>query len=203
MSEPAAYIAPFRDLLPPNARLLVQAGAGDGGLARAYRKLYPASGLMVVEADPALAAQAREYADRVYQADLDTVSAAFYQQLAWADGWYFDATLEQCQQPQRVLQQVCKVMPVDTCIIARIANRSHWQAPETTPRHQWDLAAMLTLFAGSGLRVTSGILLNPGPLPADVEAALRQQAGDDENVLAALVEATQPSHYLIKAVPER
>lgn len=201
MSEAAAYVAPFRDLLLPNARLLVQAGAGDGGLARAYRKLYPAAGLMVVDADPALAAQAREYADRVYQADLDTVSAAFYQQLQWADGWYFDATLEQYADPLRVLRQVRAVIQCDASIVARITNRAYWDAPAAAPRHGWVIADMLELFANSGFRVVSGVLLNPGPLPAEVLASLQAQAAQGGAALEQLIEAAQPSHYLIKAMP--
>jgi tRNA A58 N-methylase Trm61 len=201
MSAPAAYITPFRDILQQNARLLVQAGGNDGELARAYRKLYPATSLMVVDADAERAKHARDYADRVYMADLDTVSAAFYKQLEWADGWYFDTTLEQYQQPQRVLQQVRKVMPVDAAIIARIANRDHWEGSSTPARHAWGIADILELFTGANFRAVSGILLNPAPLPADVEATLRAQAARDGSVAEALIEAALPSHYLIKAVP--
>jgi hypothetical protein len=201
MSAPADYLAPFRDLLMPNARLLVQAGAGDGSLAREYRKLYPASATLVVEADPAQARRASEYAERVYQNDLDTVSAAFYKQLEWADGWYFDATLEQYADPLRVLQHIRKVIQYDASIVARITNRAYWDAPAAAPRHQWVIADMLALFASSGFRVVSGVLLNPGPLPAEVLAALQAQAAQGGAPLEALIEAAQPSHYLIKAMP--
>lgn len=201
MSGPAAYIGAFRDLLPPNARLLIQAGAGDGQLARDYRKLYPASATVVVEGDPALAQQARDYAGQVWQADLDTAGAAFYRQLEWADGWYFDATLEQLANPQHVLRQVRQVIQYDASIVARIANRAHWNAPAAPPRHAWAIADMLALFAHSGFRVVNGILLNPGALPADQMAALQAQAGAGAALLEDLIEAAQPSHYLIKAMP--
>ena len=132
----AAYVRPFANQLPPNARLLVQAGAADGALARQYRKLYPASSLLVVDADPARAQQARGYADRVYQADLDTAGDAFYKQLEWADGWFFDATLEQLDNPLRVLTQIRKVIHYDGCIVARIANSAFWDAPAVS-RSAW------------------------------------------------------------------
>lgn len=198
-----AYVEPLRSMLPPNARLLVQAGASNSELARDYRALYPASCTLVVEADPARAQQARDYAERVYVADLDSAGDAFYQQLQWADGWYFDATLEQYAYPLQVLQQVRKVLPYDACIIARIANRDYWNAPaaEQAPRHAWGIGDILALFQHAGFRVADGVLLNPSPLPADVDAALRQQAASSGVAAEALLDAAQPSHYLIKAVP--
>lgn len=198
-----AYVEPFRSMLPPNARLLVQAGASNSELARDYRALYPASCTLVVDADPAQAQQARDYAERVYVADLDSAGDAFYRQLQWADGWYFDATLEQYADPAQVLRQVRKVLPYDACIIARIANRHYWDAPAAAdaPRHAWGIGEIMGLFQQAGYRIDNGVLLNPGPLPAEVEAALRTQAGGDAANTAALLDAAQPSHYLIKAVP--
>lgn len=199
----AAYVAPFANLLPPNARLLVQAGAGDGGgdLARHYRDLYPASSLLAVDADPAGAQQARGYADRVYQADLDSAGDAFYRQLEWADGWFFDATLEQFEQPPHVLAQVRKVIQYDACVIARVANANHWQTPKTPARHQFDLAAVLALFQRGGFRIVNGIVLNPPPPPPEIDAALRAQAAQAGIAPELWMEAALPSHYLIKAMP--
>lgn len=201
MGEPAPYVAPFKAMLPPNARLLVQAGATDGGLARDYHALYPASALLVVEADPLRAQQAGAYAERVLQADLDTADDDYYRRLEWADGWLFDATLEQLADPARVLRQVRKVIQCDACIVARIANRSHWDAPPAPARHAWAIDDMLALFQQAGFRVASGVLLNPAPLPADIEHALRQRAAASGAAPQALLDAAQPSHYLIKAVP--
>lgn len=198
MADPAPYVTPFRDMLPPNARLLVQAGATDGALARDYRKLYPASSLLVVEADPARAQQACAYAERVQQADLDTVSAAFYRQLEWADGWFFDATLEQLAQPLHVLRQVRHVIQFDACIIARVANGAYWDAPAP---QGWTVHDVLALFQQARFRVASGVQLTPAPLPAATEARLRQQAAASGVAPEALLDAARPSHYLIKAVP--
>jgi hypothetical protein len=201
MSEPAPYVAPFKAMLPPNARLLVQAGATDGSLARDYRQLYPASAVLVVEADPLRAQQARAYAERVEQADLDTADAALLRRLEWADGWYFDATLEQLADPLHVLRQVRKVIQFDACVVARVANRSYWDAPAAAPRHGWTINDLLALFQQAGFRVASGVLLNPGPLPPAIERTLRQQAASSDIAPQVLLDAAQPSHYLIKAVP--
>lgn len=196
-----AHVAPLANLLPPNARLLVQAGAGDGELARHYHALYPASCLLVVDPEAAGAQRARAYAERVYQADLDTAGQGLYQQLTWADAWIFDATLEQFAQPARVLAQLRRAIQYDACVVARVANGAHWQAPERPPRHRLEIDAMVALFEDNGFRVVNGIMLNPGPLPADVETALRLQALRSGVAPEPLMEAAQPSHYLIKAMP--
>lgn len=199
--QPQQYVAPFFATLPPNARLLVQAGVRDGELARAYRKIYPASSWLAVEGDAARAQQARDYAERVYQADLDTAGDAFYRQLEWADGWVFDATLENLHNPSQVLAKVREVIQFDACIVARVANNLHWNPPATPPRHPMALDATLALFGGAGFRVVSGILLNPSPLPVEVETALRLAAAASGAEPEPLLEAARPSHYLIKAVP--
>lgn len=199
--SPAAHIEPFANLLPPNARLLVQAGADDGALASHYHWLYPASSLLVVDADADRAHGAREYAERVYQADLGTAGDAFYKHMEWADAWCFDGTLEQFEHPLRVLAQIRQVIQYDACIVARIANGAHWQQPANPARHQLEINTVLALFQRGGFRVVNGILLNPGPLPADVEAALRVQAVQTGVAPELLMEAVQPSHYLIKAMP--
>lgn len=198
-----AYVAPFIALLPPNARLLVQAGATDGALARQYRATYPASSFLAVDADLTLAQQAREYADRVHHADLDTASDVFYKHLEWADCWIFDATLENLADPAQVLARVRKVIQCDACVVARIANADYWLKPETAPRHALTAATALRLFEDAGFRVVNGLLLNPGPLPADVDAALHLEAAHTGVAVESLLEAAQPSHYLFKALPAR
>ena len=198
-----AYVAPFIALLPPNARLLVQAGATDGALARQYRTTYPASSFLAVDADLTLAQQAREYADRVHQASLDTASNAFYKHLEWADCWIFDATLENFADPAHVLARVRSVIQCDACVVARIANADYWLKPEMSPRHAMTAATAMRLFDEAGFRVVNGLLLNPGPLPADVDAALRLQAAQTGAAFDALRDAAQPSHYLFKAMPAR
>jgi len=200
-TPPQSYIAPLLATLPPNARLLVQAGARDGDLARAYRDIYPASSWLAVEDDAAHAQQARAYADRVHQADLDSTGEAFYRQLEWADGWIFDATLENLRHPDRVLAQVRRVIQCDACIVARVANSAHWQAPARAPRHPMALDATLALLRGAGFRIASGVLLDPGTLPAELDTALRLRAASEGADPGPLLEAARPSHYLIKAVP--
>jgi len=196
-----AHIQPMQNLLPQNARLLIQAGATDGQLIRSYRALYPASAMLVVEADPGLAQAAREYAERVYLVDPLTASDGFYQQLEWADGWFFDGTLEQSAQPLALLQRIRKVIQPDASIVARIANRDYWNAAAEGPRHAMALMDILQLFPLAGFRVASGVVMHSSPLPPAVEAALRQQAAQRGGGLQDLIDAAQPSHYLIKAMP--
>lgn len=200
-SSNPAYIGPYLSTLPQNARLLVQAGATDGALARKYRANYPATSWLVADADATQAQQAREYADRVHQVDLEQAGDTFYKHLEWADGWIFDGTLEQLREPGKVLAQVRKVIQYDACIVARVANARYWNAPAELPRHQLAIEGILALFDQHGFRVVNGVMLNPAPLPQAVTDALQLRAAQTGVPLDALVDDAQPSHYLIKAMP--
>jgi hypothetical protein len=200
-SSNPAYIGPYISMLPQNARLLVQAGAADGGLARKYRANYPATSWLVADADAAQAQQARAYADRVHQVDLEHAGDTFYKHLEWADGWVFDGTLEQLQEPGKVLAQVRKVIQYDACIVARVANANYWNQPAGQTRQQLAIDGILALFDKHGFRVVNGIMLNPAPLPQHVADALQQRAAQAGVPVQALIDDAQPSHYLIKAMP--
>lgn len=196
----AGYIGPYIGLLPPNARQLVQAGSGDGVLARAYKRIYPAAHYRCLEADAERANLARTYADAAIQVDLNTAGEALYQHLRWTDAWIFDATLENLQAPAQVLAQIRKVIEPDACIVARIANSQHWKPPAQAPLHPYSLEQVMALFHLSGFRVETGAELHYGPPPPPAEQLLRQQAqqlGIDPE--QALSQAT-PSHFLVKAV---
>lgn len=174
----AARIGALLGKLPPNARQLVLAGAGDGALASQYRASYPASALVVVEGDPAAAQRATGFAERVIQARLDAVGADFYRHLQWADCWLFDGTLEQLLAPDKVLAQIRAAMQYDASVVACVSNPGFALAPL---HHPWDYDALQTLFGEAGFRLTHAIALRPGAAP-DAPA--------------------QPaSHFLLKAMP--
>lgn len=183
MQQPANFDEARRsaivNTLPPNARLLVQAGADDGALARGYREHYPSTTLVVVEGEAAAAQGATAYADRVLQASLDTAGAALYRHLQWADCWLFDQTLERLADPAAVLAGIRGALQYDACVLACVANPDHAQAAR---KHAWDAPALQSLFNGAGFRIASAIGISPGAAPAGQPAP-------------------PPSHYLIKAMP--
>lgn len=172
-----ARIAAIAATLPPNARQLVQAGAGDGALAHTYRASYPSTALVVVEGEPAAAQRATGFAERVIQARLDSVGGDFYRHLQWADAWLFDGTLEQLQAPARVLAGIRAAIQFDACVLACVGNPGYAGAPP----HAWDFPALQTLFAEAGFRLASAVALKPGAAPADA--------------------AAPASHFLLKAMP--
>ncbi len=188
-------------MLPPNARLLVQAGATDGGLGRKYRSSYPTTSWLVIDSDPALTQQASAYADRVHQTDLENVGDSIYKQLEWADGWIFDGTLELFRDPGKVLAHVRNVIQYDACIVARIANSDYWKQPPESPRHRLAINDILALLTDNGFRVVNGILLITAPMPQDVADVLRQRAAQTGEKPEVLLDVAQASHYLIKAMP--
>ncbi|MCE3265121.1 MAG: hypothetical protein K0R43_4200 [Pseudoduganella sp.] len=181
MQPPATFTAARQAAivatLPPNARQLVQVGAGDGALARSYRDSYPASALVVLEGDPAAAQRAQAFAERVVQVQLDSAGASLFTHLQWADCWLFDETLETLAAPARVLAAIRGAMQYDACVLACVSN------PDAgTPQHGLDAPALQTLFSDAGFRIASAISLSPGA----------PQAGQP---------APRPTHFLIKAMP--
>lgn len=167
-----ARTAAISNTLPPNARLLVQVGAGDGALARHYHRSYPTTTLVVVEADAAAAQRATSFAQRVVQVQLESASSAFYRHLQWADAWLFDGTLERLADPARVLAGIRAVLNYDACVLACVSN----PAAAAAPPHQLDPASLQNLFTEAGFRLSASIALSPG--------------GSDT-----------PSHFLLKAMP--
>lgn len=193
------WLAHCMAMLPPNARMLVQAGYRDGLLARHYKRIYPATFYQCVEADPALAALAVRDVDTVIQAKLENVGPALFQHLKWADAWLFDGTLEVLA-AETVLARIRKVIEADACVVARVANRLHWGHTTDTPA--LSLQKILDVFQQTGWQVTGGIELLPGA-PPSAQAGLQRQADEQGLPLAELMRHALPSHFLIKAVPIR
>lgn len=152
---PAATYASARmeaiaNTLPPNARLLVQVGAGDGALARHYHSIYPTTSFVVVESDPAAARRALRFADRVIQVALDQADASLFRHLQWADGWLFDLTLADLQQPAQVLAAIRAVIQYDACLLVCVPDPGD------------ALAALNQLFAEAGFRLSNTFEFSPG-----------------------------------------
>lgn len=206
-TDPQA-VAPHLDsimaLLPPNARSLVEAGNGSGLLARRYKQSYPACFYQSVERQRETALAAQQYANHVHLANLDAAPDAFFRQLAQVDGWIFNTTLETLTDPGRLLARVRASLPIDACVLACIANTRHWAAtalPEPGRQPAMEMAAALSLFSASGLRVTTGLALAGAPMPAQREAQLRAAAADAGHDPEQACQLAWPSHFLIKAMP--
>lgn len=173
-----ARLAAIANTLPPNARQLVQVGAGDGALVHKYRNSYPSTALVVVEGHPAMAQRATSYAERVIQARIDAVGVDFFRHLQWADCWLFDGTLEQLLSPAQVLANIRASIQFDASVVACVSNPAF--APISF-QHGWDYGALEVLFAEAGFRFASGIGLG-----------LRAASPD---------KAAPISHFLLKAIP--
>jgi len=205
-ADETAHLSMLMALLPPNARLLVEAECRDGALAQRYRRAYPASFYFAVERSPERAALARRHAPVVHQANLDAASDAFFEHLSMADGWIFDTALERLRDPVRVLARIRASMPIDACIVARVVNGDYWGGPATPrdaePEHRYTLQALLDLMAAAGLRLVAGVAVTPKETPdPEIEAALRAQAGAAGLDPEQAWQDALPTHYLIKAVP--
>jgi len=150
----SARVEAIANTLPPNARLLVQVGAGDGALARYYHSLYPATAFAVIEAQPAAARLATGFAERVIQVQLDDADAGLFRHLQWADGWLFDLTLERLRDPGAVLGAIRQVIQYDASLLVCVANPGD------------ELAALNRLLSDAGFRLCNTYALSAGSASA-------------------------------------
>lgn len=201
-------------LLPPNARNLVQAGSGDGVLARHYKRIYPASFYQGLEGETETAQQARAWCDIVHLANLDRAGDDFYRHFAMADCWIFDRTLGRLQQPQVVLKAIHRHLAADACLVACVPNRAYWLSvpgASDTPGSTGPAGAaathgalsrvtLLNMLHHAGFHITVGVALNGAAPPAAVLQALRLKSGPDGTAEQLLKDALT-SHFLIKAMP--
>lgn len=198
-------------LLPPNARNLIQAGSGDGALARHYKQIYPASFYQAVEAGPEAAQRARAHCDSVHQADLEQAGDDFFRHFAMADGWIFDRTLGLLRQPLAVLKAIARHLAADACVVICAPNSTYWQAAAVAPG-ALSRAQLLDCLQHAGFNMTTGVALNGQPPDAAAQAALRLEAGLGSGAADAdadagagagaeqLIRDAHASHFLIKAM---
>src|SRR6266446_2766938 len=63
-------------LLPPDARLIVEAGCGAGALGREYKRLHPQARYVGLEMSPEAAERARNFLDHVVVGNVEQLSAS-------------------------------------------------------------------------------------------------------------------------------
>jgi len=111
---PSATTTVNTDLLhfmPAAARKIVEIGCGDGAFAKAYKQRNPICNYTGVETDPARAQAARPHCDFVFNTDLEHAGPDFWDHVRHADTWVFDETLEQMDDPWRMLQRSAPTSP--------------------------------------------------------------------------------------------
>jgi SAM-dependent methyltransferase len=127
-----------RDLLsriPLDASLVMDVGAGAGGLGAAYRRRNPAARLVAIEPDAALAAEAARHYDEVHRLDIEAAPPPI--QPGTLDALVMGDVLEHLRDPWAVLKRDAALLAPDGVLLACIPNVEHWSFTARLLSGQW------------------------------------------------------------------
>jgi hypothetical protein len=114
-------------LIPAGAARVVEPGCSGGALAREYRRAYPQSEYIGIEADSRYAEIAREHCSRVLVTDVEKLGADDLVAISPADCWVFGDVLEHLLDPWALLG---RIRPYTAAVVACIPNMQHWSVAE-------------------------------------------------------------------------
>lgn len=167
--EPRGFNPLVLELIPAQARSVVEVGCSTGALAQALKARRPGVRFVGLELDARAAEVARGRCDAVLQADIEQAGPQLLADLAGADCWVFGDVLEHLRDPWRVLADVAHALPPGGCVVASIPNAQHWSVQarlnmghfeyeptglmDRTHLRWFTRRTMLQMFEGAGLRV--------------------------------------------------
>jgi SAM-dependent methyltransferase len=120
------YNPTILELLPPQAKRVVEVGCMLGSLARVYRERNPHCHWIGIDVDADYAVAARAHCAHAFQADVELLSESEWGALAGADAWVFGDTLEHLREPWTVLRKIAPRLAAGGVVIASIPNAQHW-----------------------------------------------------------------------------
>jgi SAM-dependent methyltransferase len=172
MTNPGYGAGANPDLLariPLDAGLVLDVGCGAGGLGAAFRRRNPATRLVGIEPDAALAARAAAHYDEVHRLDIEAtpppVAAGSLHALVFGD------VLEHLRDPWAVLARDAPLLAEDGVLLACVPNLEHWSFAARLLAGRWRYEPMglfdrthLRWFTRDGMRQA---LEAAGLLPLD------------------------------------
>ncbi|WP_203074183.1 class I SAM-dependent methyltransferase [Falsiroseomonas ponticola] len=193
--------------IPLDAALVLDVGAGAGGLGAAYRRRNPAARLVAIEADEALAAEAARHYDEVHRLDIEATAPPIAP--GTLDAWVLGDVLEHLRDPWAVLKRDAALLAPDGVLLACVPNIEHWSFAARLLAGRWRYDAM-GLFDRSHLRwfTRDGMkeaLEQAGLVP--LEAAPRIVGREKVETFARQVEPTlramgvDPADWLRRSAP--
>lgn len=205
-------------LLPPSAQNIVEIGAKDGALARAYKAQNPQCRYVSVAIDPSNTSLEKGARDEVRVEDVNALSDEFFSGFENADCWVLDQLLERMPNPGLMLANIRKVIGADGCVVAVIPNAQHWtiqaklcigdfRYEDVGLLHKSHLrwftrATILELFQRAGFQVVQGYpVIHSSIENPTLIAAIRQFAESVGANPDVAFEDSQAMQYIVKAVP--
>lgn len=206
------------NLIPSNAKKVIEIGCSSGALARDFKKLNSIAHWVGIEIDPSYAELAKRHCDETQVQNIDNCSFDFFQKFCDRDCWVFGDTLEHLKDPWSVLKNIRSVIPKDGSVTACIPNAQHWSLVmrmalgdfryedsgllDRTHLRWFSRKTIIELFESSGFKIAEGIpriFDEPNRdkfLPKIAEIA--KICGVDPDLV---INDCIPMQYVVRAVP--
>lgn len=115
------------NLIPRDAKRIIEVGCSSGALAKAYRELNPSCEYIGTELDPHYAKLARQHCKQVIVGNIEQMLDEILTTQGAFDCWIFGDVLEHLYDPWLVLKQITKnLLTPGGSVITCIPNMQHW-----------------------------------------------------------------------------
>jgi hypothetical protein len=205
-------------LLPKTARRIVEISTNHGPLEREFKSINPRCVYDTLYFDANCQSSKISAHPEIVSVDLGRVDDAFFEKYLNSDCWILDEILDRLENPTQLLKLIRKVISSDASVIAVIPNMQHWRVQaklcigdfrygstailKAGTQHFFTRATIFETFNNSGFRIIEGFPVDQDPLVNErVKEAIKGMAlsvGADPDLS---LQDSQPSQYIIKAVP--
>jgi 2-polyprenyl-3-methyl-5-hydroxy-6-metoxy-1,4-benzoquinol methylase len=114
------------DLMPLDARRVLDVGCSTGEIAKEFRKRASPEHYLGIEIVPEDAAIAREFCSECVLGNIEEFDSQQWSELVDYDLWIFGDVLEHLYDPWKVLKKVQGLVPAGGQILCCIPNAQHW-----------------------------------------------------------------------------
>jgi SAM-dependent methyltransferase len=167
-------------LVPLSARVVLDAGCGQGDLGANYRRLNPNARLLAIDNDPGMVAAARHHYNECVVADIQSEPLPF-DTPDGIDCIVYSAILEHLADPFAMLARHAEALSPDGMMLICVSNVEHWSLTERLLRGQFR-------YEQSGLldrrhlrwfnpETMARGLLEAGLVPVDMQPRIFDEAG--------------------------
>lgn len=204
-------------LMSTNLSCVVEVGAGQGTLAREYKKINPSVRYIGVEIDSDYAASAGQYCSEVITGNIEHFSDDVFAKFDQADCWVFIDVLEHLYDPWELLRKIKSNAKNNIEVIACIPNTQHWSIQmrlcsgllhyedegllDRTHIRFFTRQTMIELFESTGYTIIKGVPIAFQPVPEPYHAAITAAATAMGIDPQKAVNDALPFQWVIKAVP--
>jgi 2-polyprenyl-3-methyl-5-hydroxy-6-metoxy-1,4-benzoquinol methylase len=116
------------NLIPLEAKRVIEVGCSSGALAKAYRQANPNCEYWGTEIDPSYAEIARQHCNQVIIGNIEQMLEEIQTTQEAFDCWIFGDVLEHLYDPWRLLKRIAQdLLTPSGSVVACIPNMQHWQ----------------------------------------------------------------------------